>query len=368
VKGGASGSDCPLNIEVMKLSTKLPAGKSSFLLFALTMCYGGVLAAITVLNEFGADRWWFGSLNLYLPQAMWLVPGAVLACLSLKVMPRWSWLPGLCILWVLGPIMGFCWPVHQAPVQSGGISLRVMTCNAKYGKRDVSALIDDLLWYKPDLVFLQDATGAMNGPLKDFFRGWSLYSHGQYVTASRLPLSRPEVLSTSFPGEKQDILRCRLTAGGRDISLYNVHFQTPREGLNAFRSVRRRPRLFPAAVEKLENNVQARFIQAGMVRGYLRKDPAPVILAGDLNSPDSSHVVSMLRESGLHDAFAESGKGYGYTYGHFLLRNRLPWLRVSWMRIDHIMSSRQVTSKRSWTGTGRASDHRPVLSDMAIAL
>ncbi|MEA5113264.1 MAG: endonuclease/exonuclease/phosphatase family protein [Geobacteraceae bacterium] len=352
----------------MKLFRTWPARKASFCLIALTVCYGGLLAAITILNGLGADRWWFGALNLYLPQAMWLAPGAVLACLALKAMPRWCWLPGLCILWVLGPIMGFCWPLHSAPAQTGGISIRVMTCNAKYGKRDVSALIDDMLWYKPDLVFLQDASGAMNGPLKDFFRGWSLYSHGQYVTASRLPLSRPEVLSTSFPGEKQDILRCRLTAGGREISLYNVHFQTPREGLNAFRGVRRRPRLLPAAVEKLENNVQARFIQAGMVREYLRQDSASVILAGDLNSPDSSHVMSMLRKSGLHDAFAESGTGYGYTYGHFLLRNRLPWLRVSWMRIDHIMSSRGVTSKRSWTGTGRASDHRPVLSDMVIGL
>lgn len=243
-----------------------------------------------------------------------------------------------------------------------------MTCNAKYGKRDVSALIDDMLWYKPDVVFLQDATGAMKGPLKEFFRGWSLYSHGQYVTASRLQLSRPEVLSTSFPGEKQEILRCVLTVGGKEIILYNVHLQTPREGLNAFRNVRRRPLLLPEAVEKLEDNVKARFVQAGMVREYLRQEPAPVLLAGDLNSPDTSHVLAILRKAGLHDAFAESGKGYGYTYGHFLLKNRLPWLRVSWMRIDHIMSSRQLRSKRSWTGTGKASDHRPVLADMVIGL
>jgi endonuclease/exonuclease/phosphatase family metal-dependent hydrolase len=75
----------------------------------------------------------------------------------------------------------------------------------------------------------------------------------------------------------------------------------------------------------------------------------------------------MLRDANLHDAFAEGGRGYGYTYGHFLLRNRIPWLPgASWMRIDHIMLSRRFRTLRCWTGTGKASDHRPVFADLLV--
>ena len=132
------------------------------------------------------------------------------------------------------------------------------------------------------------------------------------------------------------------------------------------RVVRKNPEFLPKAIQKLEDNVRARVIQARTLREYLRQESGPVIVAGDLNSPDASQVCAILREAGLHDAFAEGGKGYGYTYGHFLLQNRFPGHEISWMRIDHIMMSPQLHSQKSWTGTGEASDHRPVTADLVL--
>jgi vancomycin resistance protein VanJ len=342
--------------------------KAALWLFALTLCYGTILAVITAINRSGADRWWFGALNLYLPQAMWLVPGVLLALISLGIARQWAWLPWLCVIWVLGPIMGLCWSLQASSEPAGTVPVRVMTCNAKYGKHDIAALIDDIGLYKPDVVLLQDATGSLSGPLGNLFRKWHVRSFGQYVIASRFPLDKDEVKPINFFLEKQTCLRCRMHIGKTVVTLYNVHFQTPREGLNAFRTARRHPWYLPKAIIQLENNVEDRLTQARAIREFVRQEHGPVIVAGDLNSPDSSLVCATLRDAGLHDAFAEGGRGYGYTYGHDLLQHRLPWFRVSWMRIDHIMMSSQLQSRRCWTGTGKASEHRPVIADLALKI
>jgi endonuclease/exonuclease/phosphatase (EEP) superfamily protein YafD len=36
------------------------------------------------------------------------------------------------------------------------------------------------------------------------------------------------------------------------------------------------------------------------------------------------------------------------------------------MRIDHIMASGQLIPWHCWVGTGRASDHRPVIADLSL--
>jgi endonuclease/exonuclease/phosphatase (EEP) superfamily protein YafD len=343
--------------------------QASLWLFTFSLFYGMLLAVITAINHFGADSWWFGALNLYLPQAMWLVPGVLLFLISLWIDRRKAWLPGLCIIWVLGPIMGLCWSLHPSPDPGGGApTIRVMTCNVKYGRHDIKSLFADIDHYAPDVVLFQDAGGILEGPFRDYFRKWHLRSFAQYVIAARLPLGEAEVRQISFPGGKLPCLRCQILFEGASITLYNVHFESPREGLNAFRAARRQPWYLPKAILRLDFNVEDRLIQAGKICEFVRRESGAVIVAGDLNSPDSSRVCATLRDAGLHDAFAEGGRGYGYTYGHYLLQNRLPWLHVSWMRIDHIVMSSQLESRRCWTGTGKASDHRPVIADLALKI
>jgi endonuclease/exonuclease/phosphatase family metal-dependent hydrolase len=241
-----------------------------------------------------------------------------------------------------------------------------MTCNAKYGKRDITALTNDILWNNPNVVLLQDAEHSLDGPLGNFFREWNVRSFGQYVIASKLPLSEVQIRTISFPGENHYCLRCELLMGTAVITVYNVHLETPRQGLNAFRAVKGKPSYLPQAVQRFENNVESRLIQARTLSDYINKDQGPVIVAGDLNSPDASLACAMLRNAGLHDAFAEGGKGYGYTYGHFLLQHRLPWLHFPWMRIDHMMTSSHFLSSSCWTGTAKASEHQPVIADLIL--
>jgi len=108
--------------------TKRLRRKTPMWFLILTCFYGAILASLTVLNRFGADRTWFGALNLYLPQIVWATPGVLLTVLSLKVARQWVWAPLLCVAWVLGPVMGFCWAI-QGP--TGPVDVRVMTWNVK---------------------------------------------------------------------------------------------------------------------------------------------------------------------------------------------------------------------------------------------
>jgi endonuclease/exonuclease/phosphatase family metal-dependent hydrolase len=343
--------------------------KAFIWLLCLTSAYGAILTVITVMNWFGADNWWFGDLNLFLPQAIWVVPGVFLTIFYIKVNRRWVWVPLLGLAWVLGPIMGLCWPLHTSREPANSLRIRVMTWNVKYGRQDALApfeLINNIDLIKPDVVLMQDAQGLLCGLLGDYFRKWNVQSSGQYIIASRLPLSDAEVRFISFPGFKEKCLRCQMHIGTTVVTLYNVHFESPRDGLDAFKSLRQQPWYLPEAIQQLENNVYIRLFQARAIREFISQEKGPVIVAGDFNSSDASKVCITLRDAGLHDAFAEGGRGYGYTYGHYLLQHRLPWLRASWMRIDHIMISSQLQSRRSWTGTWQASAHRPVIADLLL--
>jgi endonuclease/exonuclease/phosphatase (EEP) superfamily protein YafD len=344
-------------------------GKTARWFTALTGSYAAILAGLTLLNRLGPERWWFTAFNLYLPQAIWLIPGLFLLVICLLSARRRILLPLLCVAWVAGPLMGFCWPGGEVREWQEGVPLRVMTWNIKYGLHGTpaqQALRRDIDAYTPDVVMFQDATNMVNGPLAGYFRQWYLHSQGQFVIASRFPLSGAQALPIELPWGRHTCMRYQLRAGSTDVTLYNVHFESPRVGLSAVTSSGRRPSHLPMAIQRFEQNVLTRLVQGRIVREFIRRERGPVILAGDLNSPDASLVCAGLREIGLHDAFREGGRGYGYTYGHFLLQHRLPWLRSSWMRIDHIMMNSRFRTVRCWTGTGDASDHRPVIADLIL--
>lgn len=332
----------------------------------LMVLYALQILVLTGINYLGAERWWVGALNLYLPQVAWAVPGVLLLMAAVVAGVRWAWTFALVLAWVLGPIMGFHWKGAHAAPSGGGPPVRVMTCNAKYGLHDGRELLKDIDRYQPHLVLLQDASGILHGPLASYFRGWRVCSFEQYVIASRGPLTGVKVLWVDSSAGKLPVLRCIADLGGIPVACYSVHLQSPRDSLNAFR-------LDPAggwhpleAIRELGQSAQVRLEQAQGVRRLLAAEPGAVLLAGDLNSPEASQVCASMEEAGLKDAFSTGGRGYGYTYGHFLLRKRIPWLHWSWMRLDHIMASPQIQVLRCWVGTRKASDHRPVFAEVVL--
>lgn len=345
-------------------SSRSPVWLRSLLLF-----YMAFLGGLFLSNRVGPERWWFGSLNLYLPQWLWGMPALVLVPMAFIWARRLIWLPLLCLLGVLGPLMGFCWPAGGSAPSPGNHpsntrrprSLRVMTFNVKWMRLDGAAAIRELDRARPDLVLFQDANGTLvtQEELAAWFRGWHIRSIGQYLVAAKMPLSDAETSLFPLPqaadGPYLNYFRCRLQLDGQMVTVYNLHLLTPRQGLVAVRHEGQE------GMDALSSNTTIRLAQAQMVANAVRSEKGPVLLTGDLNAPMPSLVCQELEKARMRDAFNAAGRGYGYTYGHMLRT------RHSYVRIDHIFVSSHWQVKRCWAGGKDASEHRPVIADLVLS-
>jgi len=322
-------------------------------LFVANVVYGLILLTLLVSNAAGPEWWWPGSLNLYLPQWLWAIPGLLLLPLTLGFARRWVWVPVAALLCVLGPIMGFCGNklLPGTTALRGVMRLRVMTYNVKWDSRNEQAIIQDVHAFHPDILQLQDADGVLRGELGRALAGWNLRVSDQYIIASRLPLPDMEWRDISVPGSLRHCVRCTIPFGSRSVTVYNVHLLSPRTGLVSVRHHQ---------VSELVSNADARLLEADLLAGYIRQEQGPTLLTGDLNAPVQSLVCRQLLDAGLHDAFSEAGSGYGYTYGRYTPLGR------PYVRIDHIMASREWQVQRCWVGNSQGSDHCPVIADLVL--
>ena len=319
-----------------------------------------VLAVVLVFAafQFGTEHTWWIELGRYIPFPAYLLPAIVAVVLSIRLSARWRICAVASLALVLTGIMGL--QVNRGEAGTGLI--RVMTYNIKaYLASDIQGGYARLAWeialHDPDVLVMQDAGAASNPeelplPLRTALGTRQLHLSGQYVIASRHPLSDCRSGDISFPGEEHHYVRCVVSAHGVTFDLITAHFLSPREGLNATRYERL------GGLAEWQENFEMRMIQAHKLARDLGGPSRPVVLAGDLNAPESSPVIATLRDTGLRDSFASAGLGYGYTYGHSLRT------RFSFLRIDHIMVSPQIGVKESVVGGSEASAHRPVIADL----
>ncbi len=310
------------------------------------------LLALTISNALGPELSGLGSVNLYLPQWLWAIPGGLLLLLTLAVARAWAWVPLIALLWVFGPLMGFCGKgAFSGSAGGAGIHLRIMTYNVKWGIHDGHAIAADVLAYHPDILQLQDSEGVLNGELGKVVAGWNVRISGQYIVASPHPLPSLESRDISFAGTNHHCVRYVLQAGGTPVTIYNVHLLSPRNGLVSMRHHQ---------IGGMEGNADARLQEADRLAGYVQQESGSTLLTGDLNAPVQSLVCRKLFRAGLKDAFSESGFGYGYTYGQ-ATRVGHPYVRI-----DHVLASHQWRIEHCWVGNTQGSEHSPVIADLVL--
>lgn len=88
-----------------------------------------------------------------------------------------------------------------------------------------------------------------------------------------------------------------------------------------------------------------------------RSAGTPVMLGGDLNATPDSAVIAKVRGYGLRDAWAECGKGDGFTYPA-----SKPIKRIDYLFLDGALRCTDATVIES-----QASDHRPLLVTVTTA-
>jgi vancomycin resistance protein VanJ len=316
--------------------------------------YALIIAGISICNAIDPERWWFVAFNLYVPQAIWLIPGGILLLLTLAVYWRLTWLPVAVMAWVAGPLMGFVPRASQPNIsRPNGTFIRVMTYNVKWGVENAAAISADIKKYNPDVICMQDSAGVLQTAVGPALSQWYIQIDGQYTVASRLPVSSLDSIDISYPGSVHHCIRMWMLVNGTEICVYTAHLLSPRVGLTNIRHHHVKP---------MEINVADRLIEGRRLsESYALQQsvsPAPAILMGDLNSPPSSMVIRDLNGVGLRDAFSEAGSGYGYSYGG------LSMVHAPYVRIDHIMVNKYFRVSRCWVGNDKGSDHSPLIADL----
>lgn len=320
---------------------------SSRLVTLATALYAvGLLAAWWLTTGVG-ERWWFSTAMLYLPRVLYALPLLVLAPLAVWKAPRLLAVQAACFLFVLGPFMGWHAPGRGERPWADAVPIRVLTYNIGYDPEAASALLEAVRAAKPHVVLLQEGND-----LSEQFPGWTTHHDGEYFLASRLPLLEAQSREFLPTHRWRRGMRYRLKGPNGPFTLFSIHLDTPRRGLqllkspDAWRHVKRTGQTIEA------ENLRRR-LESAAARAWVNEVRESCIVAGDFNAPPDSPLQ---REhwGGFRDAFAVAGSGYGYT-AH---------APHPWVRIDRVLATPEWRVSRAWTGRGSGRDHLPVVAEL----
>ncbi len=194
-----------------------------------------------------------------------------------------------------------------------------------------SGYVDQAGWLG-DRLGLQVAYGPVvdRGPIDAASPGGP---HRQYGIAllSRSPIAQPRSLLLPRPrgGEQRGLLGAHVEADGVVVRVVCTHLQVR---------------------SRTERLAQAREVAASVAAS-----DGPVVLMGDLNARPDAPEIAPLTDA-LVDAWATAGHGDGHTFD----------AAAPYARIDYVLTSPVVVARQVAVLVTDASDHRPVVADLAI--
>lgn len=322
--------------------------------------YGLLVAASYAVLAFAADRAWYGTLLLFGPRWVLLLPGLVLAAAALALGRYWLVGPvALSLFAVAGPIMGFELPspfADEAPADAARI--RVATFNVGQKRLNSPEVHDALRRTAADVIALQEVAidarpaGRGGSPLD----GYEMHCDLANCLLSRFPIvavrarDRDDVWKRGGSGA----MALYDLDGGKlgTIQVLNVHLETARDGLEAIMHERLEGR------DEVRANIELRRWESELARTFLRDHGASLdrlVVAGDFNMPVESAIYRSYWAD-FENAFSSAGVGYGFTKHTRLLA----------ARIDHVLVGGGVRVEDAWVNDEVGSDHRPVVADLVL--
>ena len=238
-------------------------------------------------------------------------------------------------------------------------SIRVMTWNIHYRTTDAAAIRQDIVAQQPDIVAIQELGTAMAAPLAIALQTDYPYQAlapvnqpDEFAVFSRYPIERIENNGRGNP----DCICQTMTVQVKEqsINLINVHLPLPQLGLS---------RIGPLPIATGFNANR----QTGKLRSLLQRiqtSQGPVIALGDFNLSDRQPNYLQLRQV-AHDAFRNSGWGFGLTYPATPQVGLFPWFSL--VRIDYVWYNRGPSSTAAWVGKGAIADHRFLVADLNLS-
>ncbi|MDI9365853.1 MAG: endonuclease/exonuclease/phosphatase family protein [Flavobacterium sp.] len=186
-----------------------------------------------------------------------------------------------------------------------------------------------------------------------------------YGTAifSKYPIINSGRIAYNFKHKPEHLNFADIAFGNKKLRVYNTHFRS----INLGASVRDSKVDYSfiqddTAVIFNKGRLYRLFYfdsihvkQAQIVKQQLNKSPLPFVFCADLNSVPSSYVYHHI-SSGLQDAFLQKGFGWGPTYDGL----------SHTLRIDVTLLSPQLKVVQHYCPKLKASDHFPLVTDIAL--
>jgi vancomycin resistance protein VanJ len=312
------------------------------------------LAAAAVVWGTG-DRSWLGTVALFGPRWLLLLPLALLAPAALLLRRRDLVPLGLAATIVLFPVMGLRTGWRSLLAGEAESELRVATLNAAGDPAAVLRLIPQLEHAQVDVAAVQECSRYVP-ELVGYLHGWRVLLDGSFCLLSRHPAEIVDVLefeelervrASGLGGTSGGMRYAVMTPGGR-VELVNLHLETPRKGLESLR--------YGLDAAPVADNLLLRQIESRRASDWIGGGGDFLVVLGDFNMPVESAIY---RESwsGYQNAFSRTGRGLGMTKDN-------GWIRV---RIDHVLAGREWEVLRSWVGPDVGSDHWPVFAALRRA-
>ncbi|MCA9914831.1 MAG: endonuclease/exonuclease/phosphatase family protein, partial [Anaerolineae bacterium] len=313
---------------------------------ALTDGYPLLVALYLLLRAwFGASLWWLALLHtfalyLFLPLILVLLlalalrrPRSALVSLVLLILGGWLYLPR---------------PNRKRNTDHA--HLRVIQFNARPENPQLAEDAQWLLQQNPDVIILEEIVSENHEPALDVL--YAAFPHNVYIQSSirlfsRHPILEQEQIWLEEPGEFHGRLAIRavIDMEGQPITVYGVHLTLPWQD---------EPHI-PIYTHRFLVNVVLRYDETRrnqQIRDLLarvQREENPVIIAGDFNTSHTSPTYKEIAASGLLDAYAEVGQGWGMTWpAHGGL---LPPL----LRIDYVWHTADLVTLRARLGAHRGS-------------
>lgn len=103
--------------------------------------------------------------------------------------------------------------------------------------------------------------------------------------------------------------------------------------------------------------------QLTWLAGYVRRHPAPLVLAGDFNATVDHRALRALLDAGVSDAHDQAGVGLGLTWPQrHWATGRGPFIPL--LRLDHVLVTADLTVRRVRTAASAGSDHRRLVTEI----
>jgi endonuclease/exonuclease/phosphatase (EEP) superfamily protein YafD len=319
-----------------------------------SVAYLALLIGFGLFLQFTADRWWLATLLMFVPRWLLAVPLLVLIPLAIRRHRRSLWMLAASVV-ALMVVSGFEMPWGRfalGPSRPVDLSIRVLTCNGDERDLDPKRFHAYIEQTKPDVVVLQGWRTRYAEIVFEDRSTWHVVRNGDLCLGSRFPIVEKDRSDLKMLGGRFGrMMIYTLHTPATDVSLINVHFDSPRR---AFATMLDKG--LAAGAREARENLATRTEQARAVAELARSEAQtnPVLVVGDLNTPPESRLHRS-ELGGFVNAFSSSGWGWGNTLHTLGLQ----------VRIDHILGyGEQWSCRRAWVGPDLGSAHRPLVADM----